>query len=510
LSAENDTQPVLQMEDVTKSFGNVRVLRGVNLTINRGEVHGLLGENGAGKSTLLKILNGIIEKDAGTIVLDGEPVTIDSPHAASALGLSIIHQELSLMPQLSIAENVFLGRLPKHPKRPWAVDWKKCNRDAESAIRRLGLRMDPREIVERLGTAEQQLVEIAKALSMNAKIIAMDEPTASLTEAEIQRLFELMHALKQDGVSIIYVSHRLHEVGEICDRATVLRDGQFISTVDARSTTPHKLATMMVGRELEDVFPKSATSRGQETLRVEHLTTDKLKDVNLTAYSGEILGIAGLVGSGRTEVARAIFGADPIISGDILVRGNPVKIKSPRSAIRLGIGLVPEDRKVQGAVLSMNINHNITLAALGKVTRWGQILLRQERNAASEYMSSMKIVAAGADQETSRLSGGNQQKVVIGKWLFAGSKILIVDEPTRGVDVGARAAIHELLDRLTLEGATVIMVSSDLMEVMAMSDRILVMHEGRISGELNRDEFDEEKIVLYASGLHAMERETQP
>jgi ABC-type sugar transport system ATPase subunit len=492
-------QPLLHMQGITKSFGHIQVLHGVDLSVARGEVLGLLGENGAGKSTLLNILNGVLPRDDGEIVIDGEPVTFDTPKEAQNAGLAFIHQELSLLPYLSVAENIFLNRLPR--KNPWLVDWATCNRQAADILERLAVKIDPRTLVGRLGTAEQELIEIAKALSMNARILAMDEPTASLTEAEIERLFALMGSLKADGVSIIYVSHRLHEVAEICDRATILRDGKIVDTVDAKTTNSHTLATMMVGRELSEIFPKTQRERGPETLRVSNLSTAKVKDVSLTAHRGEILGIAGLVGSGRTELARAIFGADPITAGEVLVDGEQVTLDSPGSAIRHGIGLVPEDRKLQGAVLSMSNAHNVTLASLSKVSRWGQLNRGGERQAAKRLVKDLQVSPANIEQETGRLSGGNQQKVVLAKWLFSQSKILIVDEPTRGVDVGARAAIHGLLDDLAGQGTTIIMISSDLPEVIGMSDRIVVMHEGRIAGELARAEFSEEAIVMYASGL---------
>jgi ribose transport system ATP-binding protein len=403
-----------------------------------------------------------------------------------------------------------LNRLPRRRRAPWLVDWAACYRQAGEILDRLSVKLDPRTLVGRLGTAEQELVEIAKALSMNARMITMDEPTASLTDAETERFFGLIQTLKADGVSVIYVSHRLHEVAEICDRATVLRDGTIVETVDAKTTDSHTLATMMVGRELSEIFPKTEHERGRETLRVSNLSTAKIKDVSLTAHQGEILGIAGLVGSGRTELARALLGADPISEGDVLVDGERVTVDSPSSAIRHGIGLVPEDRKLQGAVLSMSVEHNVTLAGLSKVSRAGQLDRGEEREAVKRLIADLRVHPPHIEQETGRLSGGNQQKVVLAKWLFSGARILIVDEPTRGVDVGARAAIHGLLDDLAAQGKTIIMISSDLPEVMGMSDRILVMHEGRIAGELDRADFSEEAIVMYASGLEPTKEGANP
>jgi ABC-type sugar transport system ATPase subunit len=498
--AEVPAQPVLQMQDIRKSFAGVPVLRGVDFTLAKGEVHGLLGENGAGKSTLLNILSGALRKDSGSITVSAEPVEIHDPGHARDLGIALIHQELSLLPHLSIAENIFLGRLPRRPRTPWIVDWNACYERSAELLEPLGLKVDPRWLVSRLKVAEQQLVEIAKALSTNVTIVAMDEPTASLTDAEIDHLFDKTRQLKAAGVAIIYVSHRLVEVGEICDRATILRDGKIVETVDAKTTSSRELARLMVGRELDHMYPKTEIEPGEETLKVSHLSTSKLKDISFTARAGEILGIGGLVGAGRTEVARAIFGADPITAGTIEICGNPVVLDGPRSAIRHGIGLVPEDRKGEGAVLSMSIAHNVTLASLPQVSRAGVLDLTQERDLAQRYLSEMQIAARSIDQETRRLSGGNQQKVVLAKWLASGSKVLFVDEPTRGVDVGAKAAIHGLLNDLAKQGVTIVMISSELPELMGMSDRVLVMHEGRIAGELGRAQFSEERIMLYATG----------
>ena len=500
--------PALRMEGITKSFAGVRVLSDVTLTLEKGEVHGLLGENGAGKSTLLKILTGAYHRDSGTIAVDGTTVDINTPARARDLGIALIHQELSLLPHLTIAENIFLGRMPRRRGMPWLVDWATCDRRSRELLAPLGLDVDPRSLTSRLKVAEQQLVEIAKALSTDVSIVAMDEPTASLTETEIERLFALIAILKARGASIIYVSHRLNEVGQVCDRATVLRDGRFVGTVDGRTTSSHELARMMVGRELDRMYPKTPATPGPETLRVTNLNTPRLHDIDFRAHSGEILGIAGLVGSGRTELARALFGADPITSGSVEVEGKQVNLKSPRSAIAHGVGLLPEDRKGEGAVLSMSIAHNVTMASLGDVSRAGQLNLTREREAAQKYITQLGIVCQSSAQEARSLSGGNQQKVVLAKWLCSKSRILIVDEPTRGVDVGAKAAIHSLLNDLAVGGATIVMISSELPEVMGMSDRMIVMHEGRISGELHRDEFTEEAIMLLAAGLHETEAAT--
>jgi ribose transport system ATP-binding protein len=494
------SQPVLHMEGITKSFAGVPVLKGINFSVARGEVHGLLGENGAGKSTFLKIMSGAYHKDAGTISVDSTSVELRDPGHARDLGIALIHQELSLLPHLSIAENIFLGRLPRRRGAPWLIDWNAARARSVELLEPLGLKVDPRRPVSTLKVADQQLVEIAKALSINAKVVAMDEPTATLSDAEIAHLFEQIRSLTAAGVAVIYVSHRLVEVGQICDRATVMRDGQVVATVDARTTDSRALARLMVGRELSHMYPKTETERGSVTLKVSHLTTDKLKDVSLTAYQGEILGIGGLVGAGRTELARAIFGADPIVSGSVEVNGTPLALSGPRDAIRRGIGLVPEDRKAQGAVLGMSVAQNITMASLSDISRGGQLRLQREKQVATKYIRELHIAARSQEQEVRRLSGGNQQKVVLAKWLASRSKILIIDEPTRGVDVGAKAAIHSLLNDLASQGATIVMISSELPELIGMSDRVLVMHEGRITGELQRSELSEEAVMLYATG----------
>ncbi len=500
MNAPIASQLVLQMEAITKSFAGVQVLRGVDFSLARGEVHALLGENGAGKSTFLKIMAGAYRKDGGTISVDSSPVEIEDPARARDLGIALIHQELSLLPHLSIAENIFLGRLPRRRHSPWLVDWKTCYQRSEELLEPLGLKVNPRWLVSRLKVADQQLVEIAKVLSINAKVVAMDEPTATLSGAEIERLFRQIRSLTVAGVAVIYVSHRLAEVTQICDRATVFRDGEVVGTVDARATDTRELARMMVGRELDRMYPKSEIQRGRATLKVSHLSNGSLKDISFTAYEGEILGIGGLVGAGRTELARAIFGADPISAGTVELGGSPIAISGPGSAIRQGIGLVPEDRKAQGAVLAMTIAHNVTLASLPNISRAGQLSFRRERDIANQFVRKLKIAARSIDQETQRLSGGNQQKVVLAKWLASRSRVLIVDEPTRGVDVGAKAAIHSLLNDLASEGATIVMISSELPELIGMSDRVLVMHEGGITGELLRKDLTEERVMLYATG----------
>jgi ribose transport system ATP-binding protein len=492
---------LLVMEGIDKSFPGVNVLQKVNLSVRKGEVHALLGENGAGKSTLMKILAGAYSKDAGTISFDSGVVEIKDPKHAQEMGISIIYQEFTLLPHLSVAENIFLGRLPKSKRNPWLIDWSRCYQESEELLNRLGLKLDPRIPASRLKVAEQQMVEIAKSLSNKAKIIIMDEPTAPLTAREIDNLFDVVKMLKQQGVSIIYISHRLPEIKQICDRTTVLRDGKNIGTVNVADSEIEDWVSMMVGRDLDQMFPKLTIPRGAETLEVRDMQTDKLKGISLTAYQGEILGIGGLVGAGRTELARALFGADPILDGDIRIDGKLVNMSNPRVAIENGIGLVPEDRKREGLVLSMSVKDNTTLANLVDVSRLGKLSLTLEGELANKYVQDLQIATPSIYQETVNLSGGNQQKVVLAKWLCSKCKILIIDEPTRGIDVGAKVEIYELLNGLVKNGATVIMISSEMPELMGMSDRIIVMHEGRITGELRREEFSEENIMRYATGL---------
>jgi ribose transport system ATP-binding protein len=492
---------MLEMQGIEKSYPGVKALRGVSLSVEKGEVHALLGENGAGKSTLMKILAGATVKDRGTIRIDGVDSEIRGPRHARELGISIIYQELSILPHLSVAENIFLGRLPRRVGMPWRVDWRFCYDESVRLMKQVGLAVDPRKLASELKIADQQMVEIAKAISENAKIVIMDEPTTSLTAREVETLFATVRQLQQHGVSIVYVSHRLVEVKEICTRATVLRDGALIGTVAVADTDTRDWVRMMVGRDLDQLFPKSPVARGPESLRVRNLSNAKLRDVSFTAHEGEILGVSGLVGSGRSTLARTLFGAQPKTSGAIEIAGKPVELGSPIEAIASGVALVTEDRKADGLVLTLGVRQNITLARLGGVSWGGQLNIGRERQIASRYIDMLRISTPHADQKTINLSGGNQQKVVLAKWLYTEAKILIIDEPTRGIDVGAKAEIYALLQELVEAGKTIIMISSELPELVGMSDRILVMHEGRISGELDRDSFSEEKIMTFAAGM---------
>lgn len=492
---------ILEMQDIEKSYPGVKALQGVSLTVEKGEVHALLGENGAGKSTLMKILAGATCKDRGAIRIDGHDIEINGPQHARELGVAIIYQELTILPHLSVAENIFLGRLPRRAGMPWLVDWALCHERSRALLAQVGLAVDPRTLASRLKIADQQMVEIAKAISENAKIVVMDEPTTSLTTHEVETLFETVRSLQAGGVSVVYVSHRLAEVKAICNRATVLRDGIKIGTVDVGETNSRDWVRMMVGRDLDQLFPKAELQPGAEMLRVRNLSNRKLRDISFSAFEGEILGIAGLVGSGRSTLARTIFGAEDKSSGIIEIGGRPAEIGSPIVAIMNGIALVPEDRKGQGLVLPMTVRENITLARLRGVSHAGQLNLGRERRVAKEYVESLRISTPHIDQKTINLSGGNQQKVVLAKWLYSDAKVLIIDEPTRGIDVGAKAEIYALLQKLVERGKTVIMISSELPELIGMSDRILVMHDGSFTGELARSEFSEEKIMTFASAV---------
>ena len=492
---------MLEMRDIEKTFPGVKALRGVTLSVGKGEVHALLGENGAGKSTLMKILAGAQGKDGGIIRIDGNEVDIKGPLHARELGIAIIYQELSILSHLSVAENIFLGCLPRVARVPWLVDWKSCYQRASELLTQVGLDIDPRTPASRLKVADRQLVEIAKAVSGKAKIVVMDEPTTSLTQREVETLFKTARLLQSRGVSIIYVSHRLVEVKEICARATVLRDGLKIATVEVADTTSKDWVKMMVGRDLDQLFPKANAKRGREALRVDNIKSRKLKNVSFCAFEGEILGIAGLVGSGRSTLARTIFGAENGVTGTIAILGTKVAIRTPLDAIKQGIALVPEDRRIQGLVLPMTVRENITLANLRGISRAGNLNLRRESKVADDYVGALHIATPHINQTTVNLSGGNQQKVVLAKWLYSDAKILIIDEPTRGIDVGAKTEIYELLQQLVEQGKTIIMISSELPELIGMSDRIIVMHEGSITGELTRDQFSEEAIMSHASAV---------
>lgn len=489
----------LYMHNISKSFPGVKALTNVNLEVKCGEVHALLGENGAGKSTLLKILSGAYTKDEGEIIINGKKIEQMTTQLAMEMGIAVIYQEFNNLPHLSIAENIFLGKQPL--KKNGLIDWKGCYEKSEELLKKVGLDIDPRTTVSNLKVAQQQMVEIAKALSQNAKIIVMDEPTAPLTQIEIDNLFRVIRELKANNVAIIYVSHRLVEIKEICDRITFLRDGCYVGDADVADVSISDMIRMMVGRDLTDMFPKSKAVIGEPILEIEDFSTrDKLKNIELKLHRGEILGLAGLVGSGRTELARAIMGADPISSGKMKINNQYIKIKNVRHAISNKIGLVPEDRKKQGLVLIMDLIKNTTLASLKKYMAVGKLNLGKERRDTESHIDRLHIATPDAWTIVENLSGGNQQKVVLSKWLCAECEVLIIDEPTRGIDVGAKVEIYELMNELVEKGMAILMISSEMQELIGVCDRILVMHEGQIAGELDRSKFSEEKIMAYATG----------
>jgi len=487
------------MENITKHFPGVLALDNATLEVKKGEVHVIAGENGAGKSTLIKILAGVYSKDSGEIRLDGKKVEIDTPKKAGKLGISIIYQELNLVPSLTVAENIFMGRHKMSNRAK--INWVEMYAGAQSILDDLEISISPNEQVKNLGTAQQQMVEIAKALSNNSGIIVMDEPTSSLTSLEIEHLFRAIRKLKKNGVSIIYISHRLEEVKEIGDRATIMRDGKTIANFDIKDTSIDEIIKLMVGRELKEKFPKKKVDFGQEVFRVEHLNSGKLvQDISFSVEAGEILGIGGLVGAGRTETARAIFGLDKNVTGKVFVGGKECHIKSPRDAIAAGIGFVTEDRKNEGLVLTMDVGSNITLASLDKFGTGIHLNLGNERKTINDFIARLNIRTPSSYQKMRNLSGGNQQKAVIAKWILQNSSVLILDEPTRGIDVNAKIEVYNLINDLVIRGKGIILISSEMPELMGMCDRIEVMCRGKISGELLREEATQEILLQYAIG----------
>lgn len=488
---------ILEMTGICKQFPGVIALNNVNLTVKAGEVLALMGENGAGKSTLIKILAGVNDKDRGQIIFNGKKVEISSPYHAHKIGISTIFQELNLLPNLSVAENIFMG--DENRSFGAFVDYQSTYQKAQQLMKQVGLSCDPKTLVQNLPVSQRQMVEVAKALSLKAKLIIMDEPTSSLTEHETQLLFKIIRGLKSEGVSVIYISHRINEIFENADRVQVLRDGVNAGELERHEMSEESIIQMMVGRELKNIFAKTKVEIGSAIFSVQNLSTAGfLSDISFSLRRGEILGIAGLVGAGRTELIRAIFGLDPRTSGKIMIENQVVSIKSPGKAIRLGIAFVTEDRRGQGLVTGMSVRENSTLVTLKHIQKWGFIKNKDEHSIVNRFIQLLRIKTPSMETKVATLSGGNQQKVVLAKWLANQPKILILDEPTRGIDVGAKAEIHRIMSDLAGQGVAIIMISSELPEIMGMSDRILVMHEGRITGELNRDEATQEKILTLA------------
>lgn len=488
---------ILVMKDICKSYPGVKALDHVSFTLKKGQTHALMGENGAGKSTLIKVLSGAVVPDEGSITLDGKTYDAMTPAQAKALGVEVIYQEFNIMPTMSVAENIFMGeRLGSKVFFNRDLIVKKC----KAIFEQMGVQIDPMEIVNNLSVAETQLVEIARALSRNVRILVMDEPTAPLTDDEVDVLFEIIEKLKAKGVSIIYISHRLNEIFQIANHVTVMRDGQLIEDKPIEAYDRDSLIKAMVGREISNAYPKKHCAIGDEILRVENLCGNGDKDISFTLHKGEILGLAGLVGAGRTEIARVIFGADPKEGGKIFLDGKLYEPESPRKSIENGIGLIPEDRKKQGVILNLPIQWNITLPVLKRISTATVIRTRDEKKLVDQMIRDVTIKTPSPAVLAGNLSGGNQQKVVLAKWLAVQCKVLIFDEPTRGIDVGAKYEIYKLMNELCEQGIGIIMISSDMEEIIAMSDRMVVLCEGRQTGSLEKEEFTQENILAYASG----------
>jgi len=489
---------ILELKKISKSFSGVEVLHEVSFSLRPGEVHALLGENGAGKSTLMKIITGVHHPDGGEILLNGMPVHFGDTRESQQAGIAAIYQELSLFPDLDVAENIFIGRQPV--TLGGRIDWRKLYAEADKLLASLGVHLELKQKARNLSIAQQQMVEIARAFSINARVLIMDEPTSSLTLKEAADLFRLVRRLKDDGAAIIFISHRLEELFELSDRVTVLRDGAYVDTRPVKDVTRDDLIRMMVGRTITDMFPKQDVQAGKVVLQVDHLTREgSFRDISFELREGEILGMAGLIGAGRTNVARSLFGVEPPTSGTIQLDGRAIRITSPQQAIALGLAYVPEDRQLHGLIPPMNITTNIGLPMLQVYSRRGWLRNKVERSAAFNAARQMEVRANNIWQNARELSGGNQQKVVLAKWLSTKPRILILDEPTRGIDVGTKAAVHALMSKLASEGLAILMISSELPEVLGMSDRIIVMHEGYMTGHFTRAEATQEKIISAAT-----------
>lgn len=491
-----DNNYILTLKNITKEFPGVKALDDVTINIERGTIHGLVGENGAGKSTLIKVLAGIYRPNKGEIILDGKPCRFNSPIEARRAGISVVHQEIKLAEPLSVAENMFLGNVQL---KNGLVDWKGMRRRAQEIVEDLGMDIDINAQVSSLTVAKKQIVEIMHAINNNSRILIMDEPSAVLTDRELEVMFRIVKQLRDKGITIIYISHRLDEIFGLCSNVSVLRDGRHIDTIPVASVDRQGLINMMVGREMGQEYPKEVGNVGGTILEVKNLSRGILQDISFEVKSGEVFGISGLVGAGRTELARAILGIDKPESGEVYVRGKKVHYRTFADAIRDGLGLIPEDRKLQGLVQIMSVKRNTTLVNMKRVLRAGVISSSLEEKLSKEYANKLHVVTPSMETEVQYLSGGNQQKVVIAKWLFQNSEILFLDEPTRGIDVGATAEIYRLINRMAKEGKTIIMISSEMPELLGMCDRIMVMHEGHKMGELNAAEATQAKIMALCS-----------
>ena len=498
--SESPGKILLEMKGIGKTFPGVKALEGVSLTIREGQVHALLGENGAGKSTLIKILSGAYTKDEGEIFFEGQPVDIRGPQDAQGLGISTIYQEFNLARDLTVAENIFLGHLPT---KGLSVDWARVKKRSREILDTLGVTFSVDALTSSLSVAEQQLVEIAKSLNRKTRILIMDEPSAVLGEKDLEKLFQVVRSLQAQGIGIVYISHRLKEIFELADQVTVLKDGRYIDTKNVSEVTMDDLVKLMIGRDLKDVYPKRVPTPGEVLLEVKNVSRTKLvHDVSFELHAGEIVGFAGITGSGRTELVRTIFGADPY-TGEMRIAGKPYKARSPADAIRRGVALVTEDRKAQGLFLKLNVTINTTISGLKYLCRFGILQLPKELALVKKMIRDLSIKTPGPNFIVVNMSGGNQQKVILARWLSIGTRIFILDEPTRGIDVGSKSEIYQIMNDLTKQGVGVIMISSELPEVLGMSDRVMVMRQGTIVKELSRAEASEEAIMKYAVGSEA-------
>ncbi len=489
----------IEMRGIDKAFGGNKVLRNAGLTINNGEIHALIGENGAGKSTLMKILTGVYTKDAGTVIVDGKEVSYKNPKEAEEAGIVFIHQELNVLFDLTVEENMFMGK--EIINRFGVCDTKAMRNEVNRVLDKLGVRINPNTRMDRLSIGQQQMIEIAKALMIDAKVIIMDEPTAALTQSETQILFQIIKNLKEKGVSIIYISHRMEEIFELSDRITVLRDGQYIATKRTIDTDMNDVVKMMIGREIGERYPERNSKIGTVIFEVKNLNCPGLfKDISFQVHAGEVLGVSGLMGAGRTEIMKAIFGDMPNVTGKIFIDEEEVINKNPRQAMKNGIGFITEDRKLEGLMIEDSIMKNISIANLGKISKKGVIQNKLEKNLIKENIEELHIKCIGPSHECTNLSGGNQQKVVFAKWIDTDPKVLILDEPTRGVDIGAKKEIYNIINKLAATGVGIIMVSSELPEVLGMSDRIMVVREGKITGILPKEKANQENIMTLATG----------
>ncbi|WP_243231956.1 sugar ABC transporter ATP-binding protein [Microbacterium sp. CIAB417] len=499
------SDPALELHRVVKSFGPVIALRSGSLILRPHSIHALIGENGAGKSTLVKIMAGLYRRDSGDFRLHGEDVDFTSTAQSKAAGIAVIYQEPTLFPDLSVTENIFMGRQPVN--RYGRIDRRAMRTEVEQIFRRLGVAIDPDRITEGLSIADQQLIEIAKAISLDASVLVMDEPTAALSGVEVDRLFAVARSLRDEGRAVLFISHRFDEVFALCDTVTVMRDGAYIATTPIADTTVDELVRQMVGRDITELFPKQDAAIGDPLLEVTGLTSPGVfHDISLTVRSGEIVALAGLVGAGRSEVARAVFGVDAYREGSVRMLGAPVARRNPTEAMRAGLALVPEDRRKQGLVIESGVGGNITLAIRRRLARWGLLTSGMENRAAREWASRLEVKTHALDTVASTLSGGNQQKVVLAKWLATDPRVLIIDEPTRGIDVGTKSEVHRLLSQLAGQGMGILMISSELPEVLGMADRVLVMREGRITAEIDRADATSENVMFaatHASELHS-------